>query len=399
MEDTQGTQPAQAPVLEQWKTPDGRLVIECAPEVAEGLLVEALGGLGLLSRGRGVETGGILLGWTRRQGETRWVRIEDFRPVPCVHALGPGYLLSEAEQAELRQIAAARAARSGRRQYLVGYWRSHTRGELSLRPEELGLLTDLRRYGCEIAVLIEPRGAGPGVAAVFAPEEGSFRPGPPAAMFPVGPVRRRPGHRATERSRKPAGPSDSADAGVPEAPAVEEVAPPVPEFRFTLFDSGAGHQPQPRTRKGRWIIAALLALVGLGGAGAYAVSRGYVRIPSPEWLPWGAPKDPYGLGLRVEKVGENLRVEWDATSPAIRKAEKAILVIADGDRMRVAELDRGHLQSGNAVYRPLGDWVSFRIELRWGRQSLSEAVEWEADFGGESGARGERKESASSSRR
>jgi len=51
------------------------------------------------------------------------------------------------------------------------------------------------------------------------------------------------------------------------------------------------------------------------------------------------------------------------------------------------------------VYRPLGDWVSFRIELRWGRQSLSEAVEWEADFGGESGARGERKESASSSRR
>jgi len=370
MSETGGSRQAHPTALPRWGIPERSLAIEFQPEAMEGLLVEAMSGLGLLSRGRGVETGGILLGSVRREGELRCIRLLDFRPLPCEHARGPAYLLSDAELAELRRMAAAWSPRPGRQPYLVGFWRSHTRGPLALRAEDVAVLGQLKGGGCELALLVEPRGAGPAVAALFLPEGGSFQSGPPAATYPIGPVRR----TARDAQATTAGPPEAKE---PQATAAVETAAAISDFRFSMFSPPDGDSP-PSVRPKSRSIAIMLVALAVAGAGAIALSQGYLRLPDWQIPPWQTPRNPYSLGLRVGSHGDNLHLSWDPACPAIELAQKGILIIADGDWLRVIELDSAQLRHGTAVYRPIGGRVSFRVELRWSRNALSESVEWEA---------------------
>lgn len=347
--------------------PGHEIVVEIAASTLNGLLLEALGGLGLLARGRGVECGGILLGWAHSDGRLRRIRIEDFRAIACQHGQGPAYVLAEAEQEHLRRVAAAWARRPGRSRYFVGYWRSHARGPLVLRRQDHDLLASLRPLRAELALLIEPHGAGPSTAAVFLTRNEDAASPEPAATLEIAPV-------LGASARGDAG--GSKQAGVPAAarPAHRESEiPPEPaqEFRFSLFEATAG-QPTPSRPRRRWWILVPLALLLLAGAGTVAIRKGYVRVPAQ-----ATAQDPYALGLRVQSLGANLHVTWNRNGHALEMAEQALLTITDGDRLQVIELTRGQLQGGSVVYRPIGDRLSFRLELRWGRQVLAEEATWE----------------------
>ncbi|MGB9604618.1 MAG: hypothetical protein ACP5U2_07840 [Bryobacteraceae bacterium] len=358
----------QAPAV--WEISGRNTVVELAPQAAERLLAEALSGLGLLSRGRGVEVGGLLLGWVVNQGERWRVRVEEVRVMPCEHAQGPAFVLSEPELAQLRRAAATWARRPGRRRYLVGYWRSHTRGQVALRPSDLATLQELQVLGCELALLVEPHGAGPAEAALFLPEGHTFPPSDPAAMREIrlprrtqGRRERAPGTAAAAEAVPPAPPTGSLAAG--ELPGTDVET----SFRFSMFEPGNQAAPKPGGRRLWWL--ALLLLIGVAGAGAWAYKSGLLRLPEGH-----DPADPYALGLKVARQGENLHLSWDGRCPAIARAQQAILVIADGDRLRVLELDKAQLVGGTIVYRPIQDRVSFRMEVRWPNGSLSEAVGW-----------------------
>ena len=73
-----------------------RLVIECAPEVMEAVRAAVIEGYFRLVRG-GLEVGGLLLG--RRDGET--LHVAASRPIPCQHAYGPTFTLSNSDLAGL----------------------------------------------------------------------------------------------------------------------------------------------------------------------------------------------------------------------------------------------------------------------------------------------------------
>lgn len=82
----------------------------------------AVEGLMALPR-RGMEVGGLLLGSVNERAPYLF-SIEDICPVPCEHRFGPGFSLSEADHARLReQLASVRAFGE---HCVVGFFRSRT---------------------------------------------------------------------------------------------------------------------------------------------------------------------------------------------------------------------------------------------------------------------------------
>src|SRR5262245_25892030 len=69
-----------------------RLPLPLVDEIAAGV------GAGLQTSGRGVETGGLLLGRTRREGNRLIVQIEEIEPVNCEHVVGPSFMLSATDR-------------------------------------------------------------------------------------------------------------------------------------------------------------------------------------------------------------------------------------------------------------------------------------------------------------
>src|SRR5438477_7898856 len=86
----------------RWTVPGHRLNIEYSLSVLDQLRLDSIEGLNKVPHG-GIEIGGVLFGF--REGER--VRILAARPIACEYALGPSFVLSEKDQAGLREMLAA----------------------------------------------------------------------------------------------------------------------------------------------------------------------------------------------------------------------------------------------------------------------------------------------------
>jgi len=374
-----------------WEVPGKPISVQISREAMDRMLLDVLESLGRLSRGRGAEAGGILLGAAEREGAQRRIRIEDFRTVPCEHSFGPSYRLSERDQEELRRALDQWKRAPDRRLYAVGYWRSHTREELRLAPEDLEILSRYFAHPDQVALLIRPRGAGPGSAGFFFWEGGRIQSDAPYQTFPFetrlgrGASAKPPRDRAASSEAPASEPAENA----PESPASEarpqhEAPARQPQFRFSMFEAAA---PAPR-RLRLWTILAPVLLVLMAAATVLLAAKGFIRLPQAP-----APRDPLSVSLSGRDDGGNLHLTWDRTAPAIRGAERGVLVIADGDQVRTLELSADQLRHGSVVYRRITDRVSFRLELVWGHRSLSESWSYQAEpsvggAGGRGGAAG-----------
>jgi hypothetical protein len=87
--------------------------------------------------------------------------------------------------------------------------------------------------------------------------------------------------------------------------------------------------------------------------------------------PGGGPAAP---DLRVDKMGDFLRVSWKGSAPGIGEAQRAVLSIEDGQYRKELELDPGQLRSGSVAYLPATGDVSFRLELRQADTVLSQSL-------------------------
>ncbi len=368
-----------------WEVPGKPISIEISYEAMDRMLLDALEGLGRVSRGRGVEAGGILLGTAEREGARRRIRIEDFRTVSCEHSFGPSYRLSERDEDELRRALEQWKRGPDRRLYAVGYWRSHTREELRLAAEDLEILSRYFAHPDQVALLIRPRGAGPGLAGFFFWEGGRIQSDAPYQTFPFearlgrGPSAKSARDRAATAEARASEPAeDGPESPAPEARPPQQAPAEQPQFRFSMFEAPA---PAPR-RLRLWTILASLLLVLLAAGTVLLAAKGVIRLPQSP-----APRDPFSVYLGGRDDGGNVHLTWDRTAPAIRGAERGVLVIADGDQTRTLELSRDQLRHGSVVYRRITDRVSFRLELLWGRRSLAESWSYEArPSGGASGA-------------
>jgi len=359
-----------------WQIAGKPLAIEISRDVMDRMMLEALGGLGRLARGRGAEVGGILLGAAEREGARRLVRVEDFLSIPCEHAYGPSYVLSASDKQRLVEALEQFRRVPERRIYAVGYWRSHTRGALALSPEDLELLALHFSHPYDIALLIEPRGTGPGLAGVFFWEGGRIRAEAPCQTFEFGSGVPKP--VSGETSNAAAG---QAVAGPAEG---EPQASSKPRGRFVAPAASETHGAQAPSRRSRRrvLLAIGLLILALGGAGFVWFARGNMPLPGQ------AAQDPFALGLRGREEAGHLHLSWDREAPAVKLADRARLTIADGDQLRVLELSREQLRSGSVIYQPSNNRVSVRLELLWGQCGLSEASSFDlAQAGGQGRAR------------
>jgi proteasome lid subunit RPN8/RPN11 len=265
-----------------WRVEGQPLVVEYSRAVLEALRKEVVEAFHKLARG-GLEVGGVLFG--KRSGNT--MRILASRPLACEHATGPGFALSERDEAALRQLAESAATDPDLAgMAAVGWYHSHTRSGLFLSEEDVGIWNRHFPEPWQAALVLHPEKMKPTRAAFFFREAGgAARTDPGQLEFEVEPLR---------RQRTAAQPT-------PERAPQEDVAAPPPPF------------VAPRTT-GRlsWFLFALAWCIAAGSL-AYALRDYWLpKPPAPATPPVkqaAPPIDPEKE--RMVREIEQLRADLD----------------------------------------------------------------------------------------
>ncbi|HEY7209113.1 MAG TPA: hypothetical protein VH477_02475 [Bryobacteraceae bacterium] len=135
-----------------WTSPDGSSTVVYSLAAFGEIDAVVSDGYRRIPHG-GVETAGLLFG-TRRNGA---VQIETFRLIACEHALGPSFVLSEADRARLHeQLEAAPHDPDLAGLEPVGWFVGHTRNPLTLSDREIGWFNEFFRQPGALTVLVKP---------------------------------------------------------------------------------------------------------------------------------------------------------------------------------------------------------------------------------------------------
>ncbi|HWR53881.1 MAG TPA: TonB family protein, partial [Bryobacteraceae bacterium] len=181
-------------------------------------------------------------------------------------------------------------------------------------------------------------------------------PAPPVRGTPDAVSSKEPEVKAAAVKAEPA-PAPKADLPKVERPKPEEFSPL----------SATSEPANPGIFANKWIWIGLIVVLLCGGAAYKFLFSGK---PAQE----SAQAD--ALSLRVERNAGQLLLTWNRNASAIQTASRATLTINDGDHREDADLDLGLLRSGNVVYTPMTNDVSFRLEVTdvKGGKSVSESM-------------------------
>jgi hypothetical protein len=346
MEDSAGVAVGVPIVRDDWLVSDipGKAIsVRLSRDVVLRLGMAVREGFKALPR-RGLETGGLLIGRTRKDtGGRLVVDIADFEPVESEHASGPSYLLSDVDRRLLEARIAAREG-SGKKPGVVGFYRSHTRRNFATTVEDTALFSTYFRKGSDIFLLIKSNDDGPPTCGLLVREGGRELSGSPYAQFPLDRTVFTEPERATPvPARIPPAPPAPA-APVEAVPAVR--VQPLPQRR----------NPLPLSRLRIWPAIAI---------GVVLAASAYVAI---QWN----PRPSQSLALNVTATGDNLRLSWGRQS--LRQATHGVLWIQDGQDEHKVELDSKQLDEGSVSYWPKSTDVNFRLELTSPSGKVTESV-------------------------
>ncbi len=316
------------------------------------LNVEALRGFAATRR-RGTEAGGILLGQFDPDGGC--VTIEGYEPVPCEYAQGPSYLLSNNDLQAFRSALDRFRPSAGTVPYGVGYWRAHTREGLALDSSDLTLFQQSFQDKRAIALVVKPYATRPSKARFFLQDASGLS---LTGVPPEFPFARHGGVVLPPlESQLPV-------VEVPPTVAVDPPAPPrawpsaLPDLpQRTPFDS---YPPSPIAANSSAVYWLALTMIGatIGALGGYEYAGGFGRSYSTAGKP--GQFDPQ---LVVDKEGEILKISWDPRSPVTSQAKSAMLEIDDSGVRGQEVIGKRQLDQGFITYRPVGDFVKFRLEF------------------------------------
>lgn len=267
---------------------------------------------------RGLEVGGLLFG-TASGG----IQVDAIQAVPIEYRDGPSYQLSPADIETLRQTIDGLIRPTG--PGLIGYFRSHTKGELEIRAADL-MVAGMLGVHKPLVLLIRASASEPSVATLYRAQDRDW-----AALLEFPLVRR-------------------AGNGLPAMPAQTSPAP-APEPAASVQKERLAAAPKARQR--RWIVPA--------GAGLIACAMGavvFVLSPPPRASITAQP-----LGLQVRAGQQGLAVSWNKSSTPVRNGISGVLMIEDGARRRQLQLSPGQLRAGGVLYSPENPLVQFKLEV------------------------------------
>ncbi len=360
-----------------WEVPGHPLRVQYSLSVLEQVRRAVLDGFYSLPRG-GVEVGGVLYG-THENG---LVRISAFRPLPCEHALGPTFVLSENDEAALADLLAGpRIGRGLEGLVPVGWYHSHTRSDVSLTQEDLALYDRYFPEPWQVALVLRPYRQDHTRAGFFLREsDGSIRShssyreftlsppsrkaqvqAPPGSSLngPRGPAGKPGGGRepAPAEGKAPAARVTAKPATLPAAQAAPQPVPPAPwpqvqpgpHANESMIVSVPPSHPVRRRRRFHWAWLAWAVFVAMVGVALAA--RTY----------WGLGA-VVPVNLRALDVNGQLVISWDRVRPVLQ-ARKGALDVMDGTRKVHFELDPERLRSGSFTYTRRSERVDLRMTI------------------------------------
>lgn len=335
------------PAFEIWGTEDTSVTIEYSLVVLEEIRQEVSQGAMKFSRG-GIEVGGVLYG--TRDG--RKIRIESIRPIVCDHARGPSFLLSDDDRAKLE----SQFTHDANDQHLdglirVGWYVSHTRGELAMTESDLELFSNYFRDPWQVTLVIRP-GRGSHMRAAFFvwEQDGTVRSHQSYKEFNF-PDRLSGVLDAPPRSERGESRSGAFRALPPLPPTppvrVERPQPrpaPMPVFESSQYYPSA----VPERKKWPWVVG----IVAVLGVAAFIFLRFFWQAAPPETL-----------GLQIAEREGQLEISWSNTSRSIVHATRGTLNILDGPTPTSVPLTRMELGEGKHMYTRQGGDVEVRMEV------------------------------------
>jgi len=146
--------------FKSWRIPQCPFLMECSSAVLEQIRREVDGARNLPGGER--ETGGVLFGIQ----EPGHICILSCKPLPCEHAMGPGFVLSEKDEKHLAQLISAPGTELNGVQAL-GWYHSHIRTRIFLSERDLLIHSRYFAGPHQIALVIHPRSDGSARAGFF----------------------------------------------------------------------------------------------------------------------------------------------------------------------------------------------------------------------------------------
>jgi hypothetical protein len=290
---------------------------------------------------RGAEIGGFLIGKAEhRQRLTVW--IDSIELAPTRYERGPSFRFEGDDPAAFAKPGA------------VGYFRSHTRKDLFLGPEDQQVIDQHFSKPENVFLLIKPFKTRPNLAGFFYSKDGK--------VDPVATPREFSFHRR------------ELGGGEPQITAPEPAAPPAepeePELSLPAVEAGGlAEKPRPI------VVWAMLAFLGFAATGSIA----YLLFERTKNISAASRPSPSPLGLTAEENEHNIRLNWDRQSPSIRLSTRGTLEIREGTFQKSIDIDAEQLRNGSIIYsRPvaIADTVGFRLRLFFEQgQPLSESIQ------------------------
>ena len=340
MKDAAGSAPAIESGWLTWEVEGKPVSVRMSRDVASRLRMMVWEGFTSLRR-RGLETGGLLFGTTREAGLQVVVEVDDFEPLEIEHASGPSYVLSEAD---LRKLQARIASyEDPDKPAIVGFYRSHTRGEFALTRQDAQLFSRYFPAASHVFLLIKSDDDGPLAAGFIIREGGKVLSESPYTQFPL--------------------PVTAITVPVRETPVRAIPLLPVPPRAAPVV---AASEPRRSFRKATrpvWLATAAVIAVGA----AVAVGIGMSNSGATPGKPGAA------LALNVTTAGNSLRLSWDRQFS--HRTGSAVLWIKDGpEEQERFELDWKQLSEGSVLYWPRHGDVDFRLQVLSPGGSVTESV-------------------------
>jgi hypothetical protein len=302
------------------------------PLVAE-LWANANEGARVLAHG-GLEIGGLLVGSKVEDGN---IVVDDVIPLASEYQYGPSFQMSETDLARL--ASAIENAQEEPAKAIVGFFRSRTRGEGTLRESDFEILKAIERAHTSFAtdfhycLVLAPVSDQTALACV-AMRKGAVWQEMPALTLQADPL-----------------------SVTSEPPLGDEVAPQPPN-RGIL-------------RMGAWPYAAAAVFI-LGVAGGAYRWLAMTRVPPPAQTVSAA--NSIHLGFSAQREGADWKLSWDRASIDALNPAWATLSIQDGGYQQQVPLSRAELASGLLYYTPQSSDLSFSLRVDRGGADLEEHV-------------------------
>lgn len=349
-----------------WTVPECPFAVECVPRILDDIRLAIVDAFFSLPRG-GAEIGGILLG---RYSDDR-VTVAEYLALECEHAMGPSFILSARDEAQLQQLL-DQPHPAGLRP--VGWYHSHTRSEIFLSDADQLIHKRFFPEPWQVALVFKPHTFQPmRCGFFFRAADGVMRADSSYREFVLEAMPLRPmpsgvappmlANTPPSLQREGQGLSPVIDVSTSEAvvPRLEMAAPEPPPHPAPVIVPVAAPLVDAPTfgvvaeqRSWQW-LKVVLALAVILGSVAFGFQTRQIWLPklmntgTPAATP--APSPVASLALTATDTEGQLQIAWDRTSPIVQHGTSAVLNITDGGPIpREIHLDAEHLRNGSFTY-------------------------------------------------